>query len=73
VVAEADGALDTMKLTNDAQARISECLYAASACGARDCARAQARVLLLDEPAAAGLRTRSHIILDAMRRLPATA
>jgi ABC-type branched-subunit amino acid transport system ATPase component len=71
VVAEAIALLDTLKLTNDAQARVSELPYGrqrlvelAIALGLRP------EVLLLDEPAAGVPSTESHIILDAIAALP---
>jgi branched-chain amino acid transport system ATP-binding protein len=71
VVAEAIALLDTLKLTNDAQAHVSELPYGrqrlvelAIALGLRP------EVLLLDEPAAGVPSTESHIILDAIAALP---
>jgi branched-chain amino acid transport system ATP-binding protein len=71
VVAEAIALLDALKLTNDAQARISELPYGrqrlvelAIALGLKP------EVLLLDEPAAGVPSTESHIILDAIAALP---
>jgi branched-chain amino acid transport system ATP-binding protein len=72
VVDESIALLDTLKLTGDAQARISELPYGrqrlvelAIALGLKP------EVLLLDEPAAGVPSTESHIILDAIAALPA--
>jgi branched-chain amino acid transport system ATP-binding protein len=71
VVEEAMHVLDTLKLAGDASRRISELPYGrqrlvelAIALGLRPV------VLLLDEPAAGVPSAESHIILDAIERLP---
>ena len=71
VVEEAMALLDTLKLTDDANHRISELPYGrqrlvelAIALGLKP------EVLLLDEPAAGVPSTESHIILDAVAALP---
>src|SRR5207244_2899650 len=71
VVEEAIALLDTLKLTKDARARISELPYGrqrlvelAIALGLKP------GVLLLDEPAAGVPSAESHIILDAIAALP---
>ena len=72
VVDEAMQLLETVKLTGDAGRRIAELPYGrqrlvelAIALGLRP------KVLLLDEPAAGVPSAESHIILDAVARLPA--
>jgi branched-chain amino acid transport system ATP-binding protein len=71
VVEESMALLDSLKLTADAARRVSELPYGrrrlveiAIALGLRP------RVLLLDEPAAGVPSAESHIILDAVDRLP---
>src|SRR5260370_30613731 len=71
VVEEAMGLLETLRLTADASRRISELPYGrqrlielAIALGLKP------EVLLLDEPAAGVPSAESHIILDAIDRLP---
>jgi len=71
VVEESMALLDSLKLTADAKRRVSELPYGrqrlveiAIALGLRP------RVLLLDEPAAGVPSAESHIILDAVDRLP---
>jgi ABC-type branched-subunit amino acid transport system ATPase component len=71
VIAEAMHLLETLKLQDDAQHRVSELPYGrqrlielAIALGLKPA------VLLLDEPAAGVPSAESHIILDAIERLP---
>ncbi len=71
VIAEAMHLLETLKLADDAQRRVSELPYGrqrlielAIAIGLKP------QVLLLDEPAAGVPSAESHIILDAIERLP---
>jgi ABC-type branched-subunit amino acid transport system ATPase component len=71
VIEQAMGLLETLKLQDDAQHRVSELPYGrqrlielAIALGLRP------EVLLLDEPAAGVPSAESHIILDAIDRLP---
>jgi ABC-type branched-subunit amino acid transport system ATPase component len=71
VVEESMALLDSLKLSGDAARRVSELPYGrqrlveiAIALGLRP------RVLLLDEPAAGVPSAESHIILDAVDRLP---